>query len=127
MAGDAQGNRLPGGQEAFPGQAGKALLELGEGGGVEKIAQPGQDAAGGAQVQVGAVEGGQVAFEEYAAGFFRGRSRGPARAVPRAVKGSSPGAVYCEDMSPKKPITPPAGITRFSIYFDKYEGEIERS
>ena len=56
VAGDADGNRLPGGEEAFPGQAGEALLEFGEGGGVEEIAQPGQDAAGGAQVQVGAVE-----------------------------------------------------------------------
>ncbi len=42
MAGDAQGNRLTGGQEAFPGQAGKAVLKLGKSGGVEKIAPGGQ-------------------------------------------------------------------------------------
>jgi hypothetical protein len=73
VTGDTEGNRLAGCQETFPGQAGEALPELGESGGVEKIAQAGQDSAGGAQVQIGAVEAGLVAFEEDASGLFSGR------------------------------------------------------
>ena len=82
VAGDAQRDGLSGRQEAFPGQAGGAFLEFGEGGGVEEIAQAGQDAAGGAQVQVGAVEGGQVAFEGHATGF--GRTGYPQRIASRS-------------------------------------------
>ena len=97
MAGDAQGDRLPGRQEAFPGQAGGAFLQFRESGGVEESAQPGQDAAGSAQVQVGAVERRQVAFEGDPSGWKpllqRIADRSPRSVNSRAVNGSRPGAV----------------------------------
>jgi hypothetical protein len=63
MAADANGDRLAGVEETLPGQALQALLEFGESSGVEKISQARQDAAGGAQVQVGAVQLCQAAAE----------------------------------------------------------------
>jgi hypothetical protein len=69
MAGDPQGNRLAGSQEAFPRQRSKALLKLGESGGIEKIPQASQDTAGNAQMEVGAIESRLVTLEEDATGF----------------------------------------------------------
>ncbi len=81
MAGDAQGNRLAGGEETLPGEGGEALLKLGEGSGVEEIAQAGKDAGGGAQMEVGAIEGSQVTAEEDAAGVRGSRGEVGVRSI----------------------------------------------